>query len=502
MAWVISIDAGTTSVRSFAVGDDGRPGHVAQREFTQHFPRPGWVEHDAQEIWKVTQETLAEVAAALGGEPIAALGITVQRETIVAWDARSGLPRHSAIVWQDRRTADRCDDLEAQGNLDLVRSLTGLVLDPYFSASKIEWLLGPGGVEADDDLRLGTIDSWLLWNLTGGVVHATDVSNASRTMLLDITTQSWSPELCDLFGVPVAALPEVLPCSGVFGTTSADCSAGGGIPIAGMAGDQQSSLFGQACLSPGMVKNTYGTGSFVLMNVGEQCPAPTEELLSTIAWTLPGHLLGSPEATVTHFALEGAIFSTGSAVGWLRDGLGILSDAAECGPLAESVEDTEGVFFVPAFTGLGSPWWDPRARATMVGITRGTTRAHVARAVVESMVHQTRDVVDAMSAASNKPPEELRVDGGAAVMDLLCQLQADQLGVPVTRASVGETTALGAAYLAGLGVGMWADASEVSSTWRADRKFDPSAEKEGVDSSHAMWRRAVARSLDWATEGA
>ena len=490
-------------MRSFAVDDMGRQGHMAHRDFTQHFPHPGWVEHDAAEIWDLTQQTLAEVVAALDGEEVAALGITVQRETIVAWDARSGEPRHNAIVWQDRRTADRCDELADSGELPHIREATGLVLDPYFSASKIEWLLSSGGVIADEHLRLGTIDSWLLWNLTGGSVHATDVSNASRTMLFDIRSLEWSADLCALFGVPRSALPEVRPCAGVLGATHADCAVGAGIPVAGMAGDQQSSLFGQACLEVGMVKNTYGTGSFVLMNVGEECPEPTEGMLSTVAWQLPGHMLGSDSATVTHYALEGAIFSTGSAIGWLRDGLGIISDAAECGPLAASVASSDGVMLVPAFTGLGAPWWDPRARGTVLGITRGTTRAHLARAVVDSMVHQTRDVVDAMAAASGTGAAELRVDGGAAVMDVLCKLQADQLGIPVTRSSVGETTALGAAFLAGLGVGLWADAAEVSATWSADRTFRPTTDEqsqEELEAEHAMWRRAVERSLDWATD--
>ena len=501
MSWVIAIDAGTTGVRAFAVDDSGRQGHVAHREFTQHFPQPGWVEHDAEEIWDVTQIVLAEVVAALGADAsIVAIGITDQRETSVAWDARDGMARHRAIVWQDRRTARRCEELLAAGELDRIRSLTGLVLDPYFSATKFEWLLRSGGVADDDHLRLGTIDSWLLWKLTGGAVHATDVSNASRTMLFDIRSLQWSQELCDLFGVPMAALPEVMPSSGVFGRTDSGCAAGPGIPIAGIAGDQQSSLFGQACLSPGMAKNTYGTGSFVLMNVGETCPEPADGMLSTVAWQLPGAALGAGPGPVTHYALEGAIFSTGSAVQWLRDGLGVISDAAEVGPLAESVDDTDGVMIVPAFTGLGSPWWDPRARGTVVGITRGTSRSHLARAVVESMVHQTRDVVDAMAAASGTSTSELRIDGGAAVMDLLCQLQADQLGVTVARAAVGETTALGAAYLAGLGVGLWADVAELSSTWTADRRFVPGGDREALDAQHAMWLRAVQRSLDWAKD--
>ena len=495
----MAVDAGTTGVRAFSVDDGGHPGPSSYREFTQHFPRPGWVEHDAEEIWQATQAVLAETVAELGDDAeVVALGITDQRETVVAWDARDGSPRHRAIVWQDRRTAERCEALEAAGELERIRSLTGLVLDPYFSASKIQWLLHDGGVVADEHLRIGTIDTWLLWKLTGGSVHATDVSNASRTMLFDIRALEWSDGLCELFDVPPSALAEVRPSSGEFGRTSADCSAGSGIPICGIAGDQQASLFGQACLEPGMAKNTYGTGSFVLMNVGEQCPEPAEGLLGTVAWQLPGHLLGSSSTTVTHYALEGAIFSTGSAVQWLRDGLGIIADAAECGPLAESVESSDGVVIVPAFTGLGSPWWDPRARGTIVGITRGTTRAHIARAVVESMVHQTRDVVEAMAAVAGSSITELRVDGGAAVMDLLCSMQADQLGVTVARGAVSETTALGAAYLAGLGSGMWASAADIGAAWTADRRFVPDADPEVVAADHAMWLRAVQRSRNWA----
>ena len=506
MSWVIAIDAGTTGVRALAVDERGRPGPVAHREFTQHFPRPGWVEHDPEEIWDVTQAVLAEVAAALaaGDAPAARWRPSASRTNgRPPWPgtARDGRARHRAIVWQDRRTAARCEELAAAGELPRIRRHTGLVLDPYFSATKFEWLLGPGGVAADDHLRLGTIDSWLLWKLTGGSVHATDPSNASRTMLFDIGALGWSAELCGLFGVPSGALPEVRPSAGVLGTTSPDCALGAGIPVAGIAGDQQSSLFGQACLEPGMAKNTYGTGSFVLMNVGTTCPEPTEGMLSTVAWQLPGRFLGVDEPSVTHYALEGAIFSTGSAVQWLRDGLGIIDQAAETEPLAASVDSTEGVVVVPAFTGLGSPWWDPHARGTVLGITRGTTRAHLARAVVESMVFQTRDVVDAMVGASGTPPSEMRVDGGAAVMDLLCQLQADQLGIPVARAMVGETTALGAAYLAGLGAGVWSDAAEVASTWSADRTFEPAATADAADAAHRLWRRGVERSLRWAADG-
>ena len=495
---VISIDAGTTGVRAFAVDVDGVPVGRAYREFTQHFPRPGWVEHDPVEIWDTTCAVLAELDQELG-RPVAAVGITDQRETVVAWDRRTGQPRHRAIVWQDRRTAARCDELAAAGELDRIRSATGLVLDPYFSASKMEWLLGPGGVRADDDLLLGTVDSWLVWKLTGGTVHATDPSNASRTMLYDLRTGQWSEELADLFGVPMRSLPEVRPSAGDFGVTVDGCGLPAGVPIRGIAGDQQAALFGQACVRPGMAKNTYGTGSFVLMNVGEQCPEPTEGLLTTVAWTLPAAMLdGSGAGTVTHYALEGSIFVTGAAVQWLRDGLGIITESSEVGPLAESVPDTGGLMIVPAFTGLGSPYWDPYARGTIVGITRGVGRAHLARAVVESMAYQTRDVVDAMTRTSGYPLHELRVDGGAAVMDLLLRVQADQLGVQVARSSVAETTALGAAYLAGLGAGVWSTAEEVSARWRSDAVVQPSEDRSASDAGFQMWCRAVERSRGWA----
>ncbi|UDY35948.1 glycerol kinase GlpK [Dermatobacter hominis] len=513
---VLAIDAGTTGIRAFVVDGSGTPVVRAYREFTQHFPEPGWVEHDATEIWDTTvavlEEAAALVRAEMGDEAIIAIGITNQRETAVAWDARTGLPRHRALVWQDRRTADRCRELEDGGHLPRIRELTGLVLDPYFSASKFEWLLTEGGVEVDDDLRLGTVDSWLLWNLTGGTsdagaVHATDPSNASRTMLYDLRQRAWSDELCDLFGVPRSALPEVAPSCGEFGRTTAAVPLGEGIPVAGIAGDQQAALFGQACLEPGMAKNTYGTGSFVLLNVGGECPEPCDGLLATVAWEVPARVFddgdggdGEDDPTVTHYALEGAIFVTGAAVQWLRDGLEIIAEAAEVGPLAESVPDTGGAFVVPAFTGLGAPDWDPYARGTIVGITRGTTRAHLARAVVESMAFQTRDVVEEMTRAAGVELAELRVDGGAAAMDLLLQVQADQLGVPVVRSAVAETTALGAALLAGLGAGTWSSAAELAANWRADARVDPGTDPEhraAADAGHAMWRRAVERSLAW-----
>jgi glycerol kinase len=497
---VVAIDAGTTGVRAFAVDEQGVPVGRAYREFTQHFPRPGWVEHDPDEIWDVTQTVLAELVASLD-QPVAAIGITDQRETVVAWNRRDGRPRHRAIVWQDRRTAARCDRLVADGHLPRIRALTGLVADPYFSASKMEWLLTDGGVATDDDLALGTVDSWLLWKLTDGAVHATDPSNASRTMLYDIVSDAWSDELCELFGVPRAALPDVLPSCGRFGVTGPGCAAGAGIPISGIAGDQQAALFGQGCTSPGMAKNTYGTGSFVLMNVGEICPPPTEGLLTTVAWTLPSRVLGSSRGdnnAVTHYALEGAIFVTGALVQWLRDGLGIIDDAAEIGPLAESVDDSGGVVIVPAFTGLGAPWWDPRARGTILGLTRGSSRAHLARAAVESMVFQTRDVVDAMAAASGRTIGELRVDGGASVMPLLLRLQADQLGVTVTRPSITETTALGAAHLAGLAEGVWSDVADVAASWQREATVEPSGDRAALDAAHDQWRRGVDRARSWA----
>jgi glycerol kinase len=365
------------------------------------------------------------------------------------------------------------------------------VLDPYFSGTKLAWLLEEGGVEAGPDLAFGTVDTWLLWRLTGGRVHATDASNASRTLLYDLHARAWSDELLDLLHVPRTCLPEVLPSSGTFGRTDPQHAAGLTVPVSGIAGDQQAALFGQACFAPGMTKNTYGTGSFVLQNIGEHVPEPAEGLLTTVAWTIGEH---------TAYAMEGAIFVTGAAVQWLRDGLGVIGNAAETGPLAETVADAGGVVLVPAFTGLGSPYWDPYARGTIVGITRGTTRAHLARAVVDAMAHQTCDVVDAITAASGTRPAEMRVDGGASVMDLLCRLQADLLGVPVRRAAVQETTALGAASLAGIAVGVWASPEEAASAWRADASFEPRMDPEVRRRSRAEWTRAVERSRGWARE--
>ena len=495
MAVVIAIDAGTTGVRAFAVDESGTPRALSHREFPQHFPRPGWVEHDAGDIWSATIETLGEVAARMAddGEAVAGIGITNQRETVVVWDRTTGHPVHRAIVWQDRRTAARCDALRDAGHLPMVRSATGLVLDPYFSGTKLEWLLTEGGVESGPNLAFGTVDSWILWNLTGGPdggVHATDPSNASRTLLYDIRARIWSEELCDLLGVPASCLPEVLPSSGRFGVTTPAHAAGLAVPVSGIAGDQQAALFGQACFEPGMTKNTYGTGSFVLLNLGSKLPEPVDGLLTTVAWQIGDDF---------SYAMEGAIFVTGAAIQWLRDGLGIIGDAAETGPLAESVPDTGGVYVVPAFAGLGSPWWDPYARGTIVGITRGTTRAHIARAVVESMAFQTRDVIDAITTASGTAPSELRVDGGASVMDRRCRRPADILDTPGRRAAGPETTALGAAYLAGIAEGVWASPAEAAPSWRSDASFEPSMDQVTSDALQSEWRRAVDRSRGWAT---
>jgi glycerol kinase len=487
---VIAIDAGTTGVRSRAVFVDARRSVASYREFEQHYPQPGWVEHDATEIWEAVVATLHDVVGQVGRDHVAAIGITNQRETVVAWNRSTGEPYGTAIVWQDRRTAARCDELEAAGHLELVRRTTGLVLDPYFSGTKFEWLLREREIPTGPDLALGTIDAWLIWNLTGGDVFVTDVTNASRTMLFDIGRRAWSSELCELLGVPLEALPDVRPSSGRFGVTSDRRGAPDGIPVSGVAGDQQAALFGQACFEPGMAKNTYGTGSFVLLNVGDSCPPPTEGMLTTIAWELA-------DGTVA-YALEGAIFVTGAAIQWLRDGIDVIDEAAETGPIAESVPDSGGVVIVPAFTGLGSPWWDPYARGTVVGITRGTTRAHLVRAVVESMTYQTRDVVDAMTAASGTPLAELRVDGGASVMDFMLQMQADQLGVVVRRPADQETTALGAAYLAGLAEGVWPDLDSIRAAWQLDATFEPEPDRTFTDLAHAQWLRAVERSRGWA----
>ncbi|HEX4865253.1 MAG TPA: glycerol kinase GlpK [Acidimicrobiales bacterium] len=492
MGVVLTIDAGTTGVRAMAVADDGVPANTVYREFPQYFPRPGWVEHDAEEIWQALSGVIRDLVASLGAtESIAAIGITNQRETTVVWDRSTGRPLAPAIVWQDRRTAAYCEQLEAAGHLDLIRRRTGLVLDPYFSASKLGWLFREGGVVPGPNVAFGTIDSWIIWRLTNGAVHATDHSNASRTLLLDINKMEWDQELCELFGVPVSVLPDLARSCGRIAETADDAIPGlaAGIPISGCAGDQQAALFGQACFRPGMTKNTYGTGSFVLMNIGPDVPPPPDGLLTTVAWTGVGDRPA--------YALEGAIFVTGAAIQWLRDQLRIIGEAAEIGPLAASVSDTGGALFVPAFTGLGSPWWDPHARGTLLGLSRGVGRAQLARSAVEAMAFQTRDVVDSMCEATGTRVAELRVDGGASVMDLLLQFQADLLGVPVVRATVSDTTALGAALLAGLGEGVWSSTEEIASSWRSDRTFHPGEAAGLADAEYTAWKRAVGRARDW-----
>jgi glycerol kinase len=494
MTVVVAIDAGTTGVRAIAFDRHGLPVSSSYREFPQYFPQPGWVEHDANEIWSTVDLVLSELATDLrqNDRTIAAIGITDQRETIVAWSRSTGQPLHRAIVWQDRRTADLCADLETEGALDLVRSRTGLVLDPYFSGTKAKWLFTEGNVTPTEDVAIGTIDSWLIWNLTDGAAHITDATNASRTMLFDIARGEWSSDLCELLCIPEHVLPRVVPSSGRVALTSQSCALGSAIPISGIAGDQQASLFGQACFEPGMAKNTYGTGSFVLMNVGTTCPVPVDGLLTTVAWSLPT-ATGTPELT---YAYEGAIFVTGSGVQWLRDGLQIIENSADVTALAASVPSAEGVVVVPAFTGLGSPWWDPYARGAMFGITRGTTRAHIARAMLESIALQTRDVVDAMTNAGGLTLQSLRADGGAA-SDFVLQLQADQLGVSVHRPVVSDTTALGAAYLAGLAEGVWDSVDDITNNWAIDVTFTPTRDAAESNALHQQWLRAIERTREW-----
>jgi glycerol kinase len=482
---ILSLDQGTTSSRALLFDARGRVLAVAQREFRQIYPRPGWIEHDAEEIWFTQIEVAAEVLAKVPGVMVAAIGITNQRETTIVWDRVTGRPLANAIVWQDRRTADLCDALREQE--PLVRERTGLVLDPYFSGTKLRWLLEhvDGAREAAKAGRLafGTVDSWLIWRLTGGRAHVTDVTNASRTLLFDIHCAAWDADLLRLLDIPASLLPEVRPSSGVVASTASGLPIPAGIPIAGIAGDQQAALFGQRCTEPGMAKNTYGTGSFVVMQTGGKAIASTHGLLSTIAWQLPDEPL--------QYALEGSIFVTGAAVQWLRDGLGIIRNAAEVGPLAAEVPDSGGVYFVPAFTGLGAPHWDPYARGTLVGLTRGTTAAHIARATLEAIALQTADVLDAMRIDSGIELKELRVDGGATGNDLLMQIQADVAGIPVVRAATSESTALGAAYLAGLAVGFWED---VDAQWTSDRTFTP---RETSEDLRAGWRAAVERAKGW-----
>ena len=490
MAVVVAIDAGTTGVRSMAVDEAGAEVAYSYRPFPQHYPAPGLVEHDADEIWAAVAATLDELCDGLaerhGGRvpAVAAVGITNQRETVVAWDRRTGEPLARAVVWQDLRTAERCAELEAAGHLDEVRRRTGLVLSPYFSGTKAEWLLRDGGVPAGPHLALGTVDSWLMWKLSGGRAFVTDVTNASRTLLYDIVAGEWSAAMCDLLGVPVAALAEIRPTAGEFCRTADTTALGAGIAVSGVAGDQQAALFGQGCHRVGMAKNTYGTGSFMLMNVGSVCPDPIEGILTTIAWDLGDGPV---------YALEGSVFATGAAVGWLTGILADLPDAAAAEALARSVPDSGGAVLVPAFAGLGSPWWDPHARGAVTGLTFATQPAHIARATIESMALQTRDVAEAMCAGAGNDLAELRVDGGGAVNDLLCAIQADQLGVPVSRPLVTETTAMGAAMLAGLAAGIWPTPADAAELLRTERTFQPSGDRASADELHARWSAALAQ---------
>ncbi|HYH53200.1 MAG TPA: glycerol kinase GlpK [Solirubrobacterales bacterium] len=480
---ILAIDQGTTGTTCLVFDEAGAVAGRAYSEFQQFFPRPGWVEHDANEIWEVTRRVAAEAIAAAGieGADLGAIGITNQRETIVAWDRDTGEPIHRALVWQDRRTAGRCEELREAGHEPLVRERTGLTIDPYFSGTKIEWLArnAAGGERA----VFGTVDSWLLFKLTGR--HLTDYTNASRTMLFDIRRLGWDAELCDLLGVDPAQLPEPCPSSHVFGITT---EFGGEVPVAGVAGDQQAALFGQACHRPGTAKNTYGTGSFVLLNSGSEPPPAPEGLLATVA-------CGRGEEAA--YALEASIFVTGAAVQWLRDGLGIIDEAAETEALAASLDSNEGVYFVPALTGLGSPYWDPYARGTVVGLTRGSGRAHLARAALEAIAYQTVDAVRAQEAACGARLEELKADGGATVNGWLMQFQADVLGAPVSVPEIAETTALGAAYLAGIAIGQWT-AEQVGEMWREVARYEPRMEAAQRQELMAKWSRALERSREWA----
>jgi len=491
MKYILALDQGTTSSRAILFDHAGSIVAVAQKEFPQIFPKPGWVEHDPRDIWSTQAGVAAEVLtkANVGAADVAAIGITNQRETTVVWDRTTGEPICNAIVWQDRRTASICDRLRARKLDRMIRRKTGLVIDAYFSATKVQWILqnvkGARARAKAGELAFGTVDSWLVWNLTGGKVHVTDASNASRTMLFDISKGDWDDELLKLFGVPRSMLPEVRSSSEVYGVTTL---LGAPIPIAGIAGDQQAALFGQACTKPGMAKSTYGTGCFMLMNTGTKRIASKNNLLTTVAWRIGGR---------TEYALEGSIFIAGAVVQWLRDGLEFFRSAAEVEELAARVSDTGGVYLVPAFAGLGAPHWDQYARGTIVGLTRGTTKAHIARAALEGIVLQVMDVLKAMEADAGIKLRELRVDGGASGNDLLMQLQAALLNVPVVRPKVAETTALGAAYLAGLAVGFWKNQADIARQWQVDKRFKPAMKPAARSKITKGWVRALSRAKAW-----
>jgi glycerol kinase len=496
--YVLALDQGTTSSRAIVFDRSGRIVGAVQEEFPQIFPKPGWVEHDPEAIWRTQMDTARQALGSAGVEAaqIAAIGITNQRETTVVWDRDTGQPLYNAIVWQCRRTAPMCDRLRADGWTDPIRAKTGLVVDAYFSGTKLAWLLDhvPGLREKAErgQALFGTVDSFLIWRLSGGRLHVTDLSNASRTMLFNIQTLDWDDEILAELRIPRAMLPQTRPSSQVYGLSDGGLL-GAEVPIAGAAGDQQAALFGQTCYTPGQAKNTYGTGCFLLLNTGERAVASERGLLTTIAWQL------DDVAEVT-YALEGSVFIAGAAIQWLRDGLGIISRAAEIEALAGDVDDTGGVYFVPAFVGLGAPYWDAYARGTIVGLTRGTGRRHIARAALEALCYQSRDVLEAMAADSGIGLAALRADGGAAANDLLMQLQADLLGVTVQRPAVTETTALGAAYLAGLAVGYWSGLDEIAAQWRIDAEFEPAMPAGRRDALYAGWQRAVERARGWAVQ--
>ncbi len=496
--YILALDQGTTSSRAIVFDKNGVIKAIAQKEFTQLFPQPGWVEHDPNEIWSTQLGVAAEAIskAGLTVKDIAAIGITNQRETVVVWDRHSGKPVYNAIVWQDRRTAHHCDDLARQGHQPMVQKTTGLIIDAYFSATKLQWILehveGARDKAQKGDLCFGTIDSWLLWKLTNGTVHATDVTNASRTMLYNIHTLQWDNDMLALFNIPVSMLPAVKSSSEIYGYTQQVFTAHS-LPIAGIAGDQQAALFGQMCTQPGMVKNTYGTGCFMLMQTGETPVASSNNLLTTIAWQLNGR---------TQYALEGSVFIAGAVVQWLRDGLQIIRNSAEVESLAKQVTSGDGVYVVPAFAGLGAPYWNGHARGTITGITRGTTAAHIARACLESIAFQTRDVIQAMHADAGVPVKELRVDGGATINNLLMQFQSDLLGIPVVRPKVTETTALGAAYLAGLAIGFWQSPEDIQQQWQADKTFQPLVAESQRQQWMREWQRAIRAAQAWANDDA
>jgi glycerol kinase len=493
MQLVLALDQGTTSSRAILFDRSGSMRGMAQREFEQHFPQPGWVEHDADEIWTTQIAVVNDVLAQENVAPanIAAVGVTNQRETTVVWNRRTGRPIHHAIVWQDRRTAGVCDELRADGCGPMVRDKTGLVIDAYFSATKLAWILdnveGARSQAEAGALAFGTIDTWLLWNLTGGACHVTEPSNAARTMLFNIHTGHWDDELLDLLRIPRSLLPEVRSSSEVYGTVASNDTSLTA-PIAGIAGDQQSALFGQLCFEPGLAKNTYGTGCFMLLNTGSTPGVSEHQLLTTIGWQVDG---------CTEYALEGSMFMGGAVVQWLRDGLGLVAAAGDVEALARSVDDSGGVYLVPAFTGLGAPHWDQYARGTIVGLTRGTTAGHIARAALEGIAHQVGDVVEAMRKDTGLDIIELRVDGGAAANDLLMQFQSDILGIPIVRPQVTETTALGAAYLAGLAVGFWKGRNDIAANWRVDRRFEPGMALSDIERRRSRWASALDRARQW-----